>query len=179
MKESLVGAHVERIQAIEAGTQTVVGVNRYKTTAESPLSASDGAIQTVDPAVEAEAIKALQQWRKDRNEGAAQAAITALKEAAANGTNIMEPSIAAAKAGVTTGEWGTALRDVFGEYRGPTGVALVVEPAMTKMCKPCVRALMPSLKSLAGSSPMCWANLALTGTPMVQNRSPAVRVPAA
>ena len=127
MKESLVGAHVERIQAIEAGAQKVVGVNAYTSTAESPLSAGEAAIQTIDPAVEAEAVKALQDWRKARDETAAQAAIAALKDAAASGANIMEPSIAAAKAGVTTGEWGAALRDVFGEYRGPTGVALVVE----------------------------------------------------
>ena len=127
MKESLVDAHIERIQGIESGAQTVVGVNRYTTTEESPLSAGDGAIQTVDPLVETAQIKALDAWRKARDSAAAEAAIAALKAAAADGTNIMEPSIAAAKAGVTTGEWGTALREVFGEYRGPTGVALVVD----------------------------------------------------
>ena len=127
MKESLVGAHVERILAIESGAQTVVGVNRYQETADSPLSAGEKMIETVDPMVEAGQVKALKDWRKSRDEAAAQAALSALQEAACSGENIMEPSIAAAKAGVTTGEWGGALREVFGEYRGPTGVALTVE----------------------------------------------------
>ncbi|HIG21627.1 MAG TPA: protein meaA [Henriciella marina] len=127
MKESLVGAHVERILAIESGAQTVVGVNRYQETAESPLSAGEKMIETVDPMVEAGQVKALKDWRKSRDEAAAQAALKALQDAARSGENIMEPSIAAAKAGVTTGEWGGALREVFGEYRGPTGVALTVE----------------------------------------------------
>ncbi|RIJ27361.1 protein meaA [Henriciella algicola] len=127
MKESLVGAHVERILAIESGAQTVVGVNRYQETADSPLSAGEKMIETVDPMVEAGQVKALKDWRKSRDEAAAQAALSALQEAARSGENIMEPSIAAAKAGVTTGEWGGALRDVFGEYRGPTGVALTIE----------------------------------------------------
>ncbi|QYI99348.1 protein meaA [Thalassovita mediterranea] len=127
MKESLVGAHVERILAIESGAQTVVGVNRYQETADSPLSAGEKMIETVDPMVEAGQVKALKDWRKSRDEAAAQAALSALQEAARSGENIMEPSIAAAKAGVTTGEWGGALREVFGEYRGPTGVALTVE----------------------------------------------------
>lgn len=127
MKESLVGAHVERILAIESGAQTVVGVNRYQETAESPLSAGEKMIETVDPMVEAGQVKALKDWRSARDEAAAQAALKALQEAARSGENIMEPSIAAAKAGVTTGEWGGALREVFGEYRGPTGVALTVE----------------------------------------------------
>ncbi|MEL6323143.1 MAG: protein meaA [Pseudomonadota bacterium] len=127
MKENLVGAHIDRIKGIESGEQVVVGVNRYTSTEESPLSAGEEAIQTVDPLVESQQIKALQTWRNDRDQAAAAAAIAALKEAAASGTNIMEPSIAAAKAGVTTGEWGGALRDVFGEYRGPTGVAITID----------------------------------------------------
>ena len=127
MKGELVGAHVERILAIESGAQTVVGVNRYKETADSPLSAGEKMIETVDPMVEAGQVKALKEWRKSRDQDAAQAALAALQDAARSGENIMEPSIAAAKAGVTTGEWGTALREVFGEYRGPTGVALTVE----------------------------------------------------
>ena len=127
MKESLVGAHVERVLAIESGAQTVVGVNRYQETADSPLSAGEKMIETVDPMVEAGQVKALKDWRKARDEAAAQAALKALQDAARSGENIMEPSIAAAKAGVTTGEWGGALREVFGEYRGPTGVALTVE----------------------------------------------------
>lgn len=127
MKESLVGAHVDRIRAIESGDMTVVGVNKYIETAESPLSAGEKMIETVDPMVEAGQVKALNEWRKQRDSAAAEAALAALKAAAQSGENIMEPSIAAAKAGVTTGEWGGALREVFGEYRGPTGVAVVVD----------------------------------------------------
>ena len=127
MKSQLVGAHIDRIRGIESGDQVVVGVNRYTTTEDSPLSAGESSIQTVDPAVEAAQIRALQAWRAGRDAGAVEAALAGLKAAAAEGRNIMEPSIAAAKAGVTSGEWGGALREVFGEYRGPTGVALVID----------------------------------------------------
>lgn len=127
MKEQLVNAHIDRIQGIESGDQVVVGVNKYTTTEESPLGAGDGAIQTVDPAEEAAQVKDLQAWRAKRDAAAAEAAIADLKAAAADGRNIMEPSIVAAKAGVTTGEWGAALREVFSEYRGPTGVAVSIE----------------------------------------------------
>lgn len=127
MKTSLVGAHVERILAIESGAQTVVGVNRYEESADSPLSAGEKTIETVDPMLEAQQVQALKDWRRQRDNEAATAALAALRDAAASGQNIMEPSIDAARAGVTTGEWGEALRDVFGEYRGPTGVALKVE----------------------------------------------------
>ncbi|NBC21640.1 MAG: protein meaA [Alphaproteobacteria bacterium] len=127
MKSSLVGAHIERIRGIESGDLAVVGVNKYTTTEDSPLSAGEDAIQTVDPAVESAQIRALEDWRKSRDNSAVAAALAELKSAAASDRNIMEPSIAAARAGVTTGEWGAALREVFGEYRGPTGVALTVE----------------------------------------------------
>ncbi len=127
MKESLVGAHIDRIRGIESGDLKVVGVNAYTQTEDSPLGAGNDAIQTIDPMVEAQQVAALKKWRNARDGAAAEAAIAALKAAAADGTNIMEPSIAAAKAGVTTGEWGTALREVFGEYRGPTGVSVVIE----------------------------------------------------
>ena len=126
MKESLVGAHIDRIKAIEAGDLTVVGVNRYLETEESPLGAGDGAIQTVDPAEEAAQVRDLKAWRADRDEAAIATALSELRAAAAEGQNVMEPSIACAKAGVTTGEWGTVMREVFGEYRAPTGVAMVI-----------------------------------------------------
>ena len=127
MKESLVGAHIDRIKGIESGDLKVVGVNAYTQTEESPLGAGTDAIQTVEPRVARQQVEALKSWRAKRDNGAVEAAIAALKEAAVSGTNIMEPSIAAAKAGVTSGEWGTALREVFGEYRGPTGVAVSIE----------------------------------------------------
>ena len=126
MKESLVGAHIERVKAIESGDLTVVGVNRYTETEDSPLGGGDGAIQTVDPAEEMMQVRELTNWRATRDNAAVNAALDALKAAAKDGSNIMEPSIACAKAGVTTGEWGSAMREVFGEYRGPTGVAIVV-----------------------------------------------------
>ena len=127
MKESLVGAHIDRVRGIESGDLKVIGVNAFTQTEDSPLGAGNEAIETVDPMVERQQIEALRKWRTQRDEGQVEAALIALKEAASTGTNIMEPSIAAAKAGVTSGEWGGTLRDVFGEYRGPTGVAVVID----------------------------------------------------
>jgi (2R)-ethylmalonyl-CoA mutase len=124
MKSALVESHRERWRRIESGEMTVVGMNRFASTEPSPLTAdADGGIMTVDPQVEAERVAALVQWRAERDEDAAQAALRELAAAANDpARNIMEPSIAAAKAGVTTGEWSQTLRDVFGSYRGPTGV---------------------------------------------------------
>ena len=109
-------------QPSNRGEQVVVGVNKFAEGEESPLTAGDGAILTVDPAAEAAQIERLKAWRDQRDSAKAAAALEELKSAAKEGRNIMEPSIAAAHAGVTTGEWGTALREVFGEYRAPTGV---------------------------------------------------------
>jgi (2R)-ethylmalonyl-CoA mutase len=122
MKRRLVESNTARLQGIETGEQTVVGVNAYTQTEPSPLSAGDGAIQTVDDAVEADQVARLAAWREQRDGAGVAAALAQLEQAARTGTNIMEPSIACAKAGVTTGEWGQTLRDVFGEYRAPTGV---------------------------------------------------------
>jgi (2R)-ethylmalonyl-CoA mutase len=122
MKQKLVESNTKRLEGIEAGSQVVVGVNRWTETEPSPLTTGDGSILTVDPAVEAEQIGKLKAWREGRDAKAVATALDALRRAAAEGTNIMEPSIACAKAGVTTGEWGGTLREVFGEYRAPTGV---------------------------------------------------------
>lgn len=123
MKQQLVEANSRRLAGIESGDQIVVGVNRWTESEPSPLAAGeDGGILTVSAHVEDEAIERLNAWRAERDGRAAEAAIAELKAAAREGRNIMEPSIAAAKAGVTTGEWGAALREVFGEYRAPTGV---------------------------------------------------------
>ncbi|GGF69971.1 methylmalonyl-CoA mutase [Terasakiella brassicae] len=122
MKQKLVEANATRLAAIEAGEQIVVGVNKFAEGEDSPLTAGDGSILTVDPAAEAEQIERLKAWREQRDNAKVDAALAELKSAAREGRNIMEPSIAAAHAGVTTGEWGTALREVFGEYRAPTGV---------------------------------------------------------
>ena len=122
MKSQLVAANAARLGRIESGETVVVGVNRYVEAEPSPLTTGDGGIMTVDPALEAAQIASLQSWRAARDPAAVTAALDALRAAARDGTNIMPPSIAAAKAGVTTGEWGAVMREVFGEYRAPTGV---------------------------------------------------------
>ncbi len=123
LKQALVGANAQRVAAIQDGAQTVIGVNRFTETAPSPLTeADDGGFLKVDPAAEREAIERLIAWRADRDDAAATAALADLEAAAKEGRNVMEPSIAAARAGVTTGEWADALRRVYGEYRAPTGI---------------------------------------------------------
>jgi len=122
MKEALIASNAARIADIERGDQVLVGVNRYTETEPSPLDSSGEGILTVSEAVEMEQIAALQAWRQQRDDAAVRQALVDLKEAASEGRNIMPPSIAAAKAGVTTGEWGAVLREVFGEYRAPTGI---------------------------------------------------------
>ncbi len=124
MKTKLVESHRERVRRIEAGEQKVIGQNVYTEHEPSPLQeGEDGGIMRVDPAVERAAIEAVQAWRSERDQSAADAAMEALRAAAADESeNLMGATLAAARAGVTTGEWSTALRDVFGEYRGPTGV---------------------------------------------------------
>ncbi|MBR25779.1 MAG: protein meaA [Rhodobacteraceae bacterium] len=123
MKAQLVESNSSRLRAIESGETVVVGVNKWTETEPSPLTAGDGGILVVDKDVEAGQVAALNTWRESRDAAAVEAALAALKEAARSGANIMPPSIACAKAGVTTGEWGAAMREVFGEYRAPTGVA--------------------------------------------------------
>ncbi len=122
MKECLVESHARRVAAIEAGAQTVVGVNAYTATQPSPLTGNAGVAMTFDPSVEAAQIDKIIAWRAAREAAAVDAALADLEAAAREGRNVMEPSIACAKAGVTTGEWAGALRAVFGEYRAPTGI---------------------------------------------------------
>jgi (2R)-ethylmalonyl-CoA mutase len=123
MKEALIASNAARVAAIERGDQVLVGVNRYTETEPSPLDGGAEGIITVPESVEIEQVAALQKWRQQRDDAAVRQALRDLKEAAAEGRNIMPPSIAAAKAGVTTGEWGGILREVFGEYRAPTGIS--------------------------------------------------------
>jgi (2R)-ethylmalonyl-CoA mutase len=124
MKTQLVASHAERRRRIEAGEDVVVGVNRFTTTEPNPLLAdADGAILTVDPEVEQQAIEAIAQWRAQRDAGAVEEALLALRDAAKTDVNLMQATLACARAGVTTGEWAGTLREVFGEYRAPTGVA--------------------------------------------------------
>jgi (2R)-ethylmalonyl-CoA mutase len=124
MKSALVASHAERRRRIEAGEDIVVGVNKFTTTEPSPLTADiDNAIMTVDPEVEQQAIDAVQKWRDERDATAVDEALRGLRDAAKTDANLMAATVACAKAGVTTGEWAGALREVFGEYRAPTGVS--------------------------------------------------------
>ncbi len=123
MKGRLVEANADRISRIESKQTTVVGVNAYTSTTPSPLTAGDGSIMAADPAAEADQITRLTAWRTSRDSAKVLTALTALRKACATNTNIMPASIAAAKAGATTGEWGTTIRTAFGEYRAPTGVS--------------------------------------------------------
>ncbi|UUY01886.1 methylmalonyl-CoA mutase family protein [Svornostia abyssi] len=123
MKAALVDSHRERWRRIEAGDQVVVGMNKFEETSPSPLVDEEGGIMTVDPAVEAQQRNAVQAWRAGRDQAAVDAALERLRAVALDESqNIMPASIEAARAGVTVGEWSQALRDAFGEYRGPTGV---------------------------------------------------------
>ncbi|MFD8368726.1 protein meaA [Streptomyces hygroscopicus] len=123
LKAQLVASHAERRARIEAGEEKIVGVNCYQSTEPNPLTADlDTAIMTVDPQNEARVVSALHAWRERRAEGPAQEALAALRKAAAGTENLMPATLRCARAGVTTGEWAWALRDVFGEFRAPTGV---------------------------------------------------------
>jgi len=126
MKERLVEAHAERIRLVESGERVVVGVNRFTETESSPLVEGLGegfAYHEVDPEAEAEQVEGLARWRRDRDEKAVRRALDALRREAQGDGELVEASIEAAGAGVTTGEWAGALRDVFGDYRAPTGVS--------------------------------------------------------
>ena len=123
MKSRLVESNAVRIGQIESGEITVVGVNTYQTGEPSPLTSGDDAVMNVDSTTEAEQISRLNTWRASRNPEAMQQALDQLRKAAVDGSNIMPPSIAAAKVGVTTGEWADVVRQAFGQYRGPTGVS--------------------------------------------------------
>jgi ethylmalonyl-CoA mutase len=126
MKERLVARHAQRLRAIEGNDLPIVGVNRYTDTEPSPLVEGLGegfAVHKIDPAAEAEQVEALERWRTGRDGSAVRGAIDALLRVADGEENLVPVSIEAAKAGVTTGEWAEALRQVFGEYRAPTGVS--------------------------------------------------------
>ena len=123
MKSRLVESNTQRLNKIASKETTVVGVNKFTTGEPSPLTAGDGGIMTVDPAVEQDQVDRLNAWRCARDDASVASALRSLRAAAQAGENIMPASIAAAKAGVTTGEWAAQMRLIYGEYRGPTGVA--------------------------------------------------------
>ena len=127
LKQALVASHAARRARIESGEEKVVGVNCFESAEESPLTAGDvSAVQAIDPAAESAAIASLNAWRAQRDGAAVDLALRRLTEDAKSGENLMEATLMAARAGVTTGEWSGALREVFGEYRAPTGVTGVV-----------------------------------------------------
>ena len=151
MKEQLVASNARRLAAIESGEQVVVGVNAFTETAPSPLAASDdGGFLTTDPGAEADQIERLQAWRAGRDPAAVDAALAELQSALAEARNIMEPSVACAKAGVTTGEWSDALRRSFGEYRAPTGVSATASSNAPDAASDDVRAEVSALGSKLG-----------------------------
>jgi len=123
MKQRLVESQSRRYEAIESGEQVVVGVNRFTESAESMLTTGASAVLTVDESAERDQIQRLEDFRKRRNADDVAAAVKNLKDVVSDGGNVMPPSIRAAHAGVTTGEWADALRELFGEYRAPTGVS--------------------------------------------------------
>ncbi|MDR6172934.1 (2R)-ethylmalonyl-CoA mutase [Nocardioides zeae] len=124
MKQALVSSHAARRARIEAGDEIIVGVNKFTTTESSPLTADlDGAVQTADPEAERSAIASVEAWKAQRDEAAVTAALEKLAADAKDDTNLMHATLAAARAGATTGEWAATLREVFGEFRAPTGVS--------------------------------------------------------
>ncbi|MGJ8621128.1 MAG: methylmalonyl-CoA mutase family protein [Yoonia sp.] len=123
MKSRLVESNAARISGIESGETTVVGVNKWQAGEPSPLTAGDDAIMLADPEAEADQLRRLNAWKADRDAAAVKTALADLRAAAKDGSNMMPPSIACARAGVTTGEWADVIRSVFGQYRAPTGVS--------------------------------------------------------
>ena len=147
LKSRLVRSHTDRLRRIESGDIKVVGVNCFTQTEPSPLATGD-LIVTVDPNVQQDAIDEIQRWRTMRNQTAVDRAIVALREAARSAVNIMEPSIALAKAGGTTGEWAAVLRAEFGEFRAPTGVGAGAAQASAGLSAVAARS-----KAMAGGPP--------------------------
>ncbi len=124
MKQELVSSHAARRARIESGEEVIVGVNKYETTEPSPLTADlDGAIMAADPEAERTALTSVEEWKAQRDDAEVAEALAALAAAAKTDINLMGPTLVAARAGATTGEWAGTLREVFGEYRGPTGVS--------------------------------------------------------
>jgi (2R)-ethylmalonyl-CoA mutase len=152
MKTQLVQSHAMRRARVESGDDIVVGVNAFQSSEENPLLADlDTAVQSVDPAVEQQAIDALITWRAERDQSAVDESLARLAAEAATEVNLMEATLACARAGVTTGEWARTLRQVFGEYRAPTGIsaALTSPPSSEALAE--VRAEVQAAASAKGA----------------------------
>jgi (2R)-ethylmalonyl-CoA mutase len=150
MKRALVESNARRISGIERGDQVVVGVNRWGDSEPSPLTAGEGSVLTVPDHVETDAIARIKAWRANRDQQAVEAALQTLEQAAKDGSNIMPASIACAKAGVTTGEWGETLRQIFGRYRAPTGVSIETQ---TEPATEDVKLMIADLGAMLGEQP--------------------------
>ena len=174
LKAQLVGAHAERRAKIESGEITVVGVNKFTETEPNPLTADlDAAIQTVDPAVEQHAVAALKEWREQRDNAAVEAALARLRQEAVTEANLMDATLECVRAGATTGEWAGVLREVFGEFRAPTGVCGVGTGTdrrpRTWPC--CAARWIRPLRSSAAGCGCSSASPAWTATPTAPSRS--------
>ena len=174
MKQALVSSHAARRARIESGDEIVVGVNRFETTEPSPLTADlDAAIQAADPEAERAALRSVEEWKAERDQAEVDAALVRLSADAKSGVNLMEATLAAARAGATTGEWAGTLREVFGEYRAPTGVAGASASSRPAPSSP--RSVTRSAARARSSGDGCgcwWASPVSTGTPTVPSRSP-------
>ena len=153
IKERLVSSNAARIAAIESGERKVVGVNCYTESAPNLLGAGEESILRVDPEAERAQSERLQAWRAQRDGAAVEKALAGLRAAARSDENIMEASIVAAKAGVTTGEWGQALREVFGEYRAPTGVSAAAGRPLAAQGVESLRETVTELSTVIGRRP--------------------------
>ena len=198
LKARLVAAHAARRARIESGQDQVVGVNCFQATEPSPLTAdADTAVHNVDPAYELAVLADLAEWCQHRDQAAVLAALGRLRaDAARPDVNLMDATLACARAGVTTGEWSFALREVFGEYRAPTGVGGqgglggqgvgaappkrggvpggVAPPGLTQTWPRCARRRMPPRpRSGRAGCACCSASRAWTGTPTASSRSPS------
>ena len=184
MKQELVSSHAARRARIESGEEVVVGVNRFETTEPSPLTADpDAAIQAADPEAEQSAIESVRAWKAERDEAAVTEALARLAAEAKTDANLMTATLAAARAGATTGEWAATLRAVFGEFRAPTGVSGAVGacrrgPAGEELAE-VRRRVRETGEELSGGQAAgcdCWsASRASTATPTAPSRSPYAR----
>jgi (2R)-ethylmalonyl-CoA mutase len=147
LKGRLVRSLAERTRRIESGEQVVVGVNRFTETEVSPLLTAESILR-VDPAVEAEMVAEVQEWRRRRDAAAVQRALDDLRRAATSTENIMGPTIALAHAGGTTGEWSDALREVYGEFQAPTGVSAATGRRAGELAEVAAR-----VRNMAGGPP--------------------------
>ena len=187
LKAQLVASHAARRARIESGEEKVVGVNCFQATEPSPLTVNaDTAVYHVDPAYERAVLADLAEWRGRRDEAEVSTALARLRaEAARPDVNLMDATLACARAGVTTGEWSFALREVFGEYRAPTGLAGGAGPGKVRRTggrspelagnwpRSARRRTPRRRRSARAGCACCWASPAWTGTPTVSSRSPS------